>query len=155
MTGDINYFRKRFFGGFNRKDVIDCLSKLAKERNDMEAARDKAAQDARALAASIAKLNAEIEDIRQQAEKDRVFKAAVFETAGDTFMEFETVFRRLRGEIEEAAVALRGELENMGNAAAKMPEALAQAGSRLEMLKTAFDGGPIEENAPAAYDTGA
>jgi len=33
MIGEVNSFRKRFFGGFNQSDVVDYIAKLSKERN--------------------------------------------------------------------------------------------------------------------------
>lgn len=49
MPGEISYFRKRFFGGFNRRDVIDYIEKLAQERNRLLAAKDRAESEASEL----------------------------------------------------------------------------------------------------------
>jgi len=59
VTGEKEFFRKRFFGGFNRDDVIKYITKLAEERNDALAAKEKAERKARALAEEVQKLRME------------------------------------------------------------------------------------------------
>ena len=53
MTGEINYFRKRFFGGFNREDVVSYIARVAKERNALAIAKDKAENDLHLLASEV------------------------------------------------------------------------------------------------------
>jgi len=59
MKGEKEFFRKRFFGGFNRNDVIKYIAKIAEERNEAIAAKEKAEKNARALAEEIKKLRGE------------------------------------------------------------------------------------------------
>ena len=73
MEGEKEFFRKRFFGGFNREDVIKYIAKIAGERNEALAAKEKAEKelseirtaqekadhDARALAEEVKKLRDE------------------------------------------------------------------------------------------------
>ena len=62
MKGEKEFFRKRFFGGFNREDVIKYIAKIAEERNEAITAKEKAETDARALADEVKKLREEIEN---------------------------------------------------------------------------------------------
>jgi len=41
MMGEKEFFRKRFFGGFNRQDVINYIAKIADERNTAIAEKEK------------------------------------------------------------------------------------------------------------------
>ena len=59
MVGEKEFFRKRFFGGFNRNDVIKYIAKIAEERNEAIAAKEKAEKEARALAEELRKLRGE------------------------------------------------------------------------------------------------
>ena len=61
MTGEIKVFRKRFFGGFNKKDVIDYITEQARERNEMEAAKEKAEKELLELVREVTRLRIETE----------------------------------------------------------------------------------------------
>jgi len=56
MKGEKEFFRKRFFGGFNRDDVIKYIAKIANERNDALAAQSKAESKLKELEEEIKKL---------------------------------------------------------------------------------------------------
>ena len=139
MTGEIMFFRKRFFGGFNRKDVVKYIAMLAEERNELAAAKDKAENDAKALAREVAALRLEKDEAVRLINEDIERKSSVFETAGNTIREFQTVFGELSEEIKAAAEEVRNELKNAEVTVDKLPEALEQTGSRLDELKAAFD----------------
>ena len=49
MNGEVEYFRKRFFGGFNRKDVVAYIARLANERNEQQSAKEKAERELQSL----------------------------------------------------------------------------------------------------------
>ena len=49
MIGEVNSFRKRFFGGFNQRDVVDYIAKLSKERNTHREEVQKLADEATML----------------------------------------------------------------------------------------------------------
>ena len=138
MTGDISNFRKRFFGGFNRDDVVDFITHMAWERNELEAARDKAIQETHALAAEIESLRREIGEEKRMLSEDRIKKEAVFETAGDTFARLGSAFDELRGRIEAAGINLRAEMKNTSDVAADLTEMLSEAVVRFRALYDAF-----------------
>ena len=69
MKGEKEFFRKRFFGGFNRNDVIKYIAKIAEERNVAIAAKDKAEKEVRELTAEVEKLRKETkapEEVKMQ-----------------------------------------------------------------------------------------
>lgn len=59
MKGEKVFFRKRFFGGFNREDVVKYISKIADERNNAIAEKEMAESNAQALAEELIKLRRE------------------------------------------------------------------------------------------------
>jgi hypothetical protein len=96
MKGEIEFFRKRFFGGFNRDDVVKYISKLAQERNESRIALERAEKDARNLARmleakekELTLLRAELEELRaavavaQQPEEPASALGDVTSQAGD------------------------------------------------------------------------
>ena len=139
MNGDVNYFRNRFMGGFNKKDVINYITMMAKERNELTEAKNKAVSDARSLAAEVASLRRELEEMSRLVREDNKQKAAVFAAASDVFSEFETAFIDLRSEIEEATIDVSEELKKTCDTVAKLPAVLVEAGERLEELRAAFN----------------
>ena len=139
MTGDSNYFRKRVFGGFNRQDVVNYVTALAKERNELEAAKDKAEKNAQTLAAEVAALRRDSEEAWRTIKEDIDRKYAVFETAVNAFVDFESVFGNLREEIEIAATDVFEELRNTVDITAKLPAALTQAYEKFEELRASFE----------------
>jgi len=149
MTGESNYFRKRLFGGFNRKDVVNYIAKMAQERNELAAARDRFEEEARALSGEITALRQKTEEASRAMQEDHEHKASVFETAGNVFKEFEEVFRGLQTDIEAAVANVFEELKNTGDMTARLPSVLAQAGESLNELRKLFG---IDIN--TAADTG-
>jgi len=61
MANETKLFRKRFFGGFNRNDVVQYVSKLAKERNEYKNAVEAAQAEARVAAEEIEPLRLEVQ----------------------------------------------------------------------------------------------
>ena len=139
MTGEINSFRSSFFGGFNRDDVVAYIAKLAQERNELEAAKDKAENEARALTQEIEALRSETEVTRQALSEDYERFANTFESAGQVFAEYEEVFKELCKEIGMAAERANAEIKNVDEITARMPSMLASAGERFGELRSAFD----------------
>jgi len=136
MTGEINYFRKRFIGGFNRQDVVDYVAKLAKERNALRAERDKAVQDAGVLANEVAALRLELEEARRSTNES---KLEALQSASRTFTELENAFEALRGEIDKTAADVCEELDLARGAIASVPRVLDRAGERFSELHAALD----------------
>ena len=139
MTGEANIFRKRFFGGFNEGDVVAFIADLARERNELEEALDKAIKDTQALTGEVAMLRREQEDERRKLNTDYEKKGEVFRAAGNTFAEFEIAFEELRSEIVRATTGLYTELKKADDTVAKLPSVIVRAGERFTELRTAFE----------------
>ena len=154
MTGDSNYFRKRFLGGFNKADVVEYITELARERNELEAAKDKAEREAQSLANEVMALRRDAEETRRVLEEDIERKYSVFESAGDAFAEFEAVFRNLREEMEVAATNVFAELKNTVDITAKLPTELSQAGERFKELRISFNAKKSKTDRAAAETEG-
>ena len=141
MAGEINSFRSRFFGGFNRGDVVEYIEKLSKERNEMEAAKIKAEDEVRALTPEIERFRSEAEEARRLLEEDRDRLAGAFKSAGNAFAEYEDEFKKLCEEMNLAAANLSAELKKAVETTARMPPMLSRAAERLEELRSEFDAG--------------
>jgi len=102
MTGEIKFFRKRFFGGFNRDDVVKYISKLANERNECRSAKEIAEEEARSLADEAGALRLEFETAKKDTERDREAREKAEQDAQTLAIEVET----LRLEIDDAKRAL-------------------------------------------------
>ena len=147
MTGEISFFRKKFIGGFNRKDVVDYIAKLAKERNEITAARDKAMQEIGDLVDEVSKLHNALEEAKQAATEYRI---NTLEAAGKTFSDLEGAFTNLRAEYETATAGLCAELEAAVTVIAAGPSILERAGERLAELQFSLE----EERASALVGRG-
>ena len=132
MSGELSYFRKRFFGGFNRQDVVDYVAKLAKERNELRIAKDKAIEDTQSLNDEIATLRLELDEARQEASR---YKTEALESAIKTFSVLEADFVYLRKELESAADGVRAELESACGTIAAVPTVLERAEVRVAELR--------------------
>ena len=139
MTGDINSFRSRFFGGFNREDVVEYIAKLAQERNELEAAKTKADNDVQALTLEIERLRGEAEGERRLLAEDRERMTNAFESAGRAFAEYDEAFKGMCAEIGAAATGVFSVLQNAGDITAKLPPMLARAAERFGALRSEFD----------------
>ena len=141
MAGEINSFRSRFFGGFNRGDVVEYISRLSKERNEMEAAKTKAEDEVRALALEIRTLRSETEEAQRLLAEDRERMAGTFESAGNAIAEYEDELKGLCEEMNLAASSVSAELKKADEITARMPPMLSRAAERLGELRSEFDAG--------------
>ena len=139
MTGEISYFRKRFFGGFNKQDVVDYIVKMAQERNELEEEKNKITKNANLFADELTSLRKRIREMQKQMDEDRVKKEAMLKTADITCAELEDIFEKYIGEIETAVAAINDSFANVGKSIAKVPETLAQAGDTFKELRAAFN----------------
>jgi len=85
MKGEKEFFRKRFFGGFNREDVIKYIAKMADERNEALAAQEKAESKAQELAEELKNLREGTD--KSIAEQPVVIEQAVEEPVFDSALE--------------------------------------------------------------------
>ena len=131
MPGEINGFRKRFFGGFNRRDVVDYIAQLAKERNELLAQRDKAVQEASKLSGELTTALSEFEEMKRVADQA---KLEALESASKTFSELDGAFKALRKEIETTSAGVCAELETAGKTIASVPSVLERASERFNKL---------------------
>jgi len=156
MAGEINYFRKRFLGGFNRQDVVDYIAKLAKERNESTAAKEKAENEAKKLNAEIVSIRAEmdearleIEKVKKQAEAARleaeearqeakIYKNEALEEAIETITKFEVLFENANTCIKSTIASLCDEIEKARGTVAGVPSVLDGASVRLSELRMAL-----------------
>ena len=150
MTGEINYFRKQLFGGFNRDDVVKYIAKLAKERNELEVAKVKAENDARAIAHEAAALRLETEQALQLMRINIAYKESVFTTVEYTFAEFELEFKELYGTIKATSADVLAGLRNAGDTVEKLSLLFSHAGERFEGLRLALSDGNCEDDKPIA-----
>ena len=61
MTGEIQFIKKQIFGGFNRKDVVAYVAKMARERNEAREANKEITEKMDELVSEIETLKLELE----------------------------------------------------------------------------------------------
>lgn len=136
MTGEIEFFRKRFVGGFNRQDVINYITKLAQERNDFREAKEKAEQDALALSAEVDGLRDEVEKVRREG---REYRVAALDAAVNTFTDLESAFGNLCSDMETTTESIFTELDQARRTISSLPDVLKRAGDGIKLLKSACE----------------
>ena len=65
MQGEIQFIKKQIFGGFNRKDVVAYIAKMAGERNEAREAAKEALAKAGALTEEVETLKLELESCKK------------------------------------------------------------------------------------------
>ena len=135
MAGEIEFFRKRFIGGFNQQDVIDYISKLAHERNNYRVAKEKAEQDAQMLTNEIKALQLEIQAAKQEAREGYAYKVATLEAAAATFSDLDIAFRSLCANLNATAEAVCSDLDKSRVTVMSLPSILEQAGEDIKALQ--------------------
>ena len=140
MEGEISYFRKRFLGGFNRKDVVGYIAKLAKERNDIREAKEIAEEEAAALAAKVEPLQTELDEIRAEAEQ----RLSALEKAQQDALRLEEELSRLKLEIDGAqqtANECRDAKERAEREAQQLSDTIASLRNELQTEKREAEDG--------------
>ena len=136
MTGEIDFFRKRFIGGFDRKDVVDYVAKLASERNALAEARDKAVQETKELAGLVEALRREVEDTRRYAES---FRVDALEHAKIVLLELETDFESLSIDVRASVAGACDQLRAAIGTIEGVNIMLEGTGEKIAGLKSLLD----------------
>lgn len=134
MTGELEFFRKRFVGGFNREDVVKYITKLSKERNEWQAAKEEADQNAKALSDEIARLRLELDAARREASEGFAYKATVLENAAGTFAKLENAFGSLRSDLGTTVESICVEFDQARKTMTSIPALFEQADKNLKEL---------------------
>ena len=146
MAGEVEFFRKRFFGGFNRKDVVKYISKLSQERNDWREAKEKADQDIQSLNNHIAVYELEIKKARQEVREALEFKAVGIENAAAAFSQLGIDFEDLYSDLETTTESICTELDQARRTVTALPTLLGQTRNNINELQAACE---AEKNATA------
>jgi len=95
MKGEIKFIKKQMFGGFNRKDMVAYVAKIAHERNEEREAKAAAQERIEALLNEIDALKLELEEYKhkmnemnKQNNQSTADKAHMEDTIGDEIPEF-------------------------------------------------------------------
>lgn len=139
MAGERGNFKSRVFGGFDRRDVIGYIEKLAAERNALsrenQALREK-------LEALEDRVNDTPEEVVSQAESDieekrRELDCAIEEVRG-MLSDINREYSNICGDININVTQAGHELSVMSDKLNKLSELLTSAGGRLEELSGRF-----------------
>ena len=148
METDINRFRGKILGGFNRRDVSEYIEKLAGERNalrrrcrELEEQTAQFAQKTAQLQQLTARLQAENGELKTRAEAAEQERDALTVQAGEA-QAAETALRdQMREELEAALREERARAERELDAQRELArkEAAAQAAAKLDEIGTLLD----------------
>ena len=147
MTGESSYFRKRFFGGFNREDVVEYISKVAKERNELATELEKANKDMQALRDEIqatadenATLKRESVRVAQEAQiaADR-YKAETLDSIKSAIESLEVSLDDLRHKVGLSTTGICAELNSAITTISSMPNILEYTGNKIGSIKAELD----------------
>ena len=151
MNGELNPFRKRFLGGFNQRDVISYITKLADERNAESSAKDKALSEVKSLTEDIKVLQRELEEVRQWTHERREQSMASLESAAEALSELESVinavFEKIEATLERVNEDFRSSLKNIKDTS----PSIEQFGKTLDELRAAFS---VANASPVAGKSG-
>ena len=145
MAGEINFFRKRFLGGFDKQDVVDYIAEQADERNKLSAKIEKVESDYEAL---VEEARAEQVSLIEKAKSDH---EAFIEQSAAEREAFEAEKKALNAEIE----SLKQRCNEIEKQAQDYKVAsLISAGDVLEEVKRSLDGyqGVVEAAVSRARD---
>jgi len=138
MSGEINFFRKRFFGGFNREDVVKYISELAHERNEYKSAKDIAENEAKTMADEIEPLRAESAQARK---KETELKESI-EVAENEVSELREAKEKAEREVrlaEREVTSLKQELDEAKKQLDEMRDAKNKITYDMQTLKADYD----------------
>ena len=138
MSGEVKFFRKRFFGGFNRDDVVKYISKLAQERNEYKSAREAAEAQTKAM-------TEEVEPLRIEAQKAREIVEKVAQESGfllEAKEKAENETEKLRHEINSLKLELaevKSRVEEGHSAKEKAQQEIHSLNAEMKSLRDAHE----------------
>ena len=137
MSGEKKVFKRRLFGGFDRRDVMEYINKLASERNTYKARSN--------LGTEQAPLGEDIEVLRRELSavdtRLRELGGSIITDAGRGVASIEDAYDSVRSDALSVADNIRRELTRLSSALSAMSSAIVLTGARLEdMRKSVSDG---------------
>lgn len=128
MNGDIRYFRRKLFGGFDSRDVMRYIEELAGQRNTYKMTGDK-------MELELKKLNGEIKRLQNELdEADRRIKDTLGE-ASSNIASFKDKYASIQTEMETTTNAISNELAKLNSTLTDLSDVIDQTGSRFTELQ--------------------
>ncbi|MCL2366886.1 MAG: hypothetical protein FWC75_07570 [Oscillospiraceae bacterium] len=138
MSGEVNFFRKRFFGGFNRDDVVEYISNLAQERNECKEAKELAEAKANTMLTEFEPLRIEAEQAIQRA----LELSTVFENAEVSIRQLVEERDRALGEAQSMALEVESLKQELYEARCVIDETQAaknRGTQDIQLLRAEYD----------------
>ena len=147
MKGEIELFRKKFLGGFNRQDVVNYITRVTGERNAQREGREKAELEVKRLTAEVTALRLELTEANIAAEESLNYKVNAIKEAREILTEFQTDFQKLRSDIAIKTKTAGAELDAVRKTIAAIPYALDIAEEKFAKIQAGL---AAEESASKA-----
>ena len=146
MGGENGNFRSKFFGGFDRRDVIDYIEKLAEERNSLrgenELLQERVSQIEVQLSEKSVENSCRISQLEAELDAERTKSCEAMEMAiegaEEIVREFRQRYEELRSDVEISLAHTRCEITKTSECVDRMYSAFVVAGTRLDEIEEAI-----------------
>lgn len=133
MNGGTCNFKTKLFGGFDRRDVIAYIEKLAAQRNKYQTTSKKLENQMNDLYNKLAEAEHDIEEANRRVVEINI---AALEDAAKTITELQEKYESVRSDMEVTATHIKGELTRVGDTLMLMSSVLNTAGQRFADLRS-------------------
>lgn len=136
MSGETCNFKTRLFGGFDRRDVIAYIEKLAAQRNKYQVSSKKLEDQMVELREKLTEAENEIAEANRRIVEINI---AALTDAARTITELQDKYESVRSDMEVTATHIKGELIRVGDTLMLMSSVLNTAGQRFADLRLIVD----------------
>jgi phage-related tail protein len=136
MNGDVRHFRRKFFGGFDSRDVMRYIEELAGQRNRYKMTGDRLEIELKNLNDEIKRLQSEIDDTERRITE---IKIKSLEKSNHDFSTLKDAYSEIRSEMETTACSITREITNLNGVLTVLTSVLDRTSERFTEIQSMID----------------
>ena len=136
MNGDVRHFRRKFFGGFDSRDVMRYIEELAGQRNRYKMTGDRLEIELKNLNDEIKRLQSELDDTERRITE---IKIKSLEKSSHDFSTLKDAYSEIRSEMEITACSITREITNLNGALTVLTSVLDRTSERFAEIQSMID----------------
>ena len=129
MNGDVRHFRRKLFGGFDSRDVIQYIEELAAQRNKYKQTGDKLELEIKNLNAEMKKLQDALDDTDRRINDTLDEASSSIATLKDTYLD-------IQSEMETSTTTISSEVAKLSSTLIVLSCMIDKTGARFTELQT-------------------
>lgn len=136
MNGDVRHFRRKFFGGFDSRDVVRYIEELAGQRNRYKMTGDRLENELKTLNDEIKRLQSELDDTERRITE---IKVKSLDASSRDISSLKDAYTDIRSEMETTACSITNEITNLNSTLTVLTSVIDRTSERFAEIQSMME----------------